>query len=120
MRGKAWLICGAKEAQTIKYALLGAAKRPPKGYIAKFGFLWAANQPGFSPQAVNIHHPTELLCFKFWLGMQLTRELVKNEMVAEMVRKLAKKQSANTMSLVARSERRKAMRSTHTTAAIMC
>ena len=40
----------------------GAAKRPPEGYIAKFGFLWAANQPGFSPQAVNIHPPTELLC----------------------------------------------------------
>ena len=58
--GNTWLICGPKEAQTIQYTLLGAAKRPPKGYIAKFGFLWAANQPGFSPQAVNIHHPTEL------------------------------------------------------------
>ena len=68
--GKTWLICGPKEAKTIQYTLLGAAQRPPKGYIAKFGFLWAANQPGFSPQAVNIHHPTELLCFKFWLGMQ--------------------------------------------------
>ena len=68
--GKTWLICGPKEAKTIQYTLLGAAKPPPKGYIAKFGFLWAANQPGFSPQAVNIHHPTELLCFKFWLGMQ--------------------------------------------------
>ena len=70
--GKTWLICGPKEAKTIQYTLLGAAQRPPKGYIAKFGFLWAANQPGFSPQAVNIHHPTELLCFKFWLGMQPT------------------------------------------------
>ena len=58
--GKTWLICGPKEAKTIQYTLLEAAKRPPKRYIAKFGFLWAANQLGFSPQAVNIHHPTEL------------------------------------------------------------
>ena len=47
--GKTWLICGPKEAKTIQYTLVGAAKRSPKEYIAKFGFLWAANQPGLSP-----------------------------------------------------------------------
>tara|TARA_B100000768_G_scaffold79843_1_gene75926 strand:+ start:841 stop:1071 length:231 start_codon:yes stop_codon:yes gene_type:complete len=48
--GKTWLICCLKAAQTVQYTFLGAAKRPPKGYIAKFGFRWAANQPGFSPR----------------------------------------------------------------------
>jgi len=43
-----------------------------KGYSAKSGFFWAANQPGFSPKAIHIHHPTELMCFKFWLGVQPT------------------------------------------------
>ena len=43
----------------MQYTFLGAAKRPPQEYIAKFGFLWAANQTGFGPQAVNIHHPTD-------------------------------------------------------------
>ena len=68
--GKTWLICGPKEAKTIQYTLLGAAEPPPKWYIAKFGFLWAANQPGFSSQAVNIHHPIDLddksICGMIW------------------------------------------------------
>ena len=44
------LICGPKEAKTVQYTFLVAAKRLPKQHIAKFGFLWATNQPGFSPQ----------------------------------------------------------------------
>ena len=58
--GKTWLIFVPKEAQTIQYTLLGAAKRSPKESIAEFGFLWATNQLGFSTQAANTHHPIEL------------------------------------------------------------
>ena len=68
--GKTLLICGPKEAKLSNIPFWGPLRGPQKGVLDSFGFLWAANQPGFSPQAVNIHHPTELLCFKFWLGMQ--------------------------------------------------
>jgi len=48
-----------KGSQTWQYTFLG--RHPQKGVLGSFGFLSAAN-----------HHPTELLCFKFWLGMQPT------------------------------------------------
>ena len=56
---KTYLICWQNEVQIVQHILLGP-RSGPKDYFAKFGFLWAANQPGLPPQAVNIHHPTEL------------------------------------------------------------
>ena len=55
-----WLICGSKEAKLSNITFWGPLRDHQKGVLDSFGFLWAANQPGFSPQAVNIHHPTEL------------------------------------------------------------
>ena len=46
--GKTWLICGPKEA-TLSNIPVGAASRPPKCVLDSLGFLWTANQTGFSP-----------------------------------------------------------------------
>ena len=66
------MICGPQEAKTIQYTLLGL---PRSGFQKRLLLTWvfflAAHQPGFPPQAVNIYHPTELLCSIFGWGCRL-------------------------------------------------
>ena len=57
--GKPWLICGPKEANLNNIPLWGPLRGPQKSVLDSCCFLWAANQPGFFTQAVNIHYPTE-------------------------------------------------------------
>ena len=67
---KTWLICGPKEAKLSNIPFWEPLRGPQKGVLDSFGFLWAANQPGFSPQALNIHHSTYLadksICEMIW------------------------------------------------------